>query len=126
MIKARETSGTNPLKITCDNMIIVWDNVHGNPTPIIIWDDDNETLISIRPNTEEFQDVYPFEILLFNYEQIQYMESYMRPKDTMEWIEKEHSSRALTKEQYEEAIKMYSEAISKRSYTGTTNPRNFL
>lgn len=86
VIKAREDFGTNPIKITCDNMIIVWDNSPNQPG--VIWDDANERLIAIRQNTEDIQAGYPAEVLMCNYEMIQYIEGFLRPADAFAFIEK--------------------------------------
>ena len=122
VIKMREAFSTSPLKITCDNMIVRWDNT--NTYPNIIWNDDEETMTVFAATTEDIQDGYPFEILVTNYEHIQYIEAYIAPKDAMAWLEENKSS--MTDENYEKTLKHISQAISKRGYTGTVPMRNVL
>lgn len=66
-------------------MIIVWDNAAN--TPGVIWDDANERLIAVRQNTEDIQAGYPMEVLMCDYEMIQYMEGFLKPADAFAYIE---------------------------------------
>lgn len=118
----REAFSESPLKITCDNMIVRWD--HTAVHPDIIWNDDEETMTVFAATTEDIQDGYPFEVLVANYEQIQYIEAYITPKDAMEWLEENKSS--MTDENYKRTLKYISQSISKRGYTGTVPMRNVL
>lgn len=100
-------------------MIIRWD--HTALYPGIIWDDDNERMISFLPTTEDIQDAYPFEILITEYEHIQYIEAYVTPKEAMEWLTENKS--ALGEEDYNKGLDVVRQQITKRAYTGTiVNP----
>lgn len=87
IIKAREDFSDNPIRVICDNMIIVLDKADENS--VVIWDDDNERLISFRPswdnNVTAIQQEYPFSVIYTDYELIQYMEMYVKPKEAVEW-----------------------------------------
>ena len=118
----REAFSTNPIKITCDNMIVRWDNTGTYPN--IIWDDENEILTAFLPTTEDIQDGYPFEIFTTEYEHIQYMEAYVDPKTATEWVEKNKNN--MGEENYNKAMDMIKCQIGKRGYTGTVPMRNIF
>lgn len=109
VIKARTDSSKNPLKITCDNMIVIWDNCN---TDIVLWDDSTERITVFRPNTTYSQDSYPFVVLNTTYEHIQYMETLVTPKDGAVWVEKNKA-----KIDYNKAKEMLKTAIAQRGYT---------
>lgn len=118
----REDFSTSPLKITCDNMIIIWDNSPNYPK--VIWDDDNEELTILRSSTEDIQQGYPFEILKTAYEHIQYIEAYVSPQNATQWLL--DNKDVIGEEEYDRCMKLISQTISKRSYTGTVEMRNIL
>lgn len=122
VIRMREDFSTSPLKITCDNMIIVWDNSPNYPK--VIWDDDNEELTILRSSTEDIQQGYPFEILKTTYDHIQYIEAYVSPQTATQWLL--DNKDAIGEEEYDRCMKLISQTISKRSYTGTVEMRNIL
>lgn len=113
-MKMREDFSKSPIKITCDNMIIIWDNSRNYPN--VIWDDENEVLIAFRVNTEDIQQGYPFEILVTEYEHIQYMEALVAPKDAVDFLNKNKDKMG---DSYQLALDMVSKTISQRGYTGT-------
>lgn len=84
VIKARTLFGTNPTKIICDNMIILYDHVPNSVN--IIWDDSDETLMCIRPNTNTDINGNPLSILFTTYEHIQFIESYLDKSTSMDYI----------------------------------------
>lgn len=114
----REAFSTSPLKITCDNMIILYDQTKISPN--LIWDDDNETVMAFRINTGENQNSCPFEIFMTEYEHIQYIEALTTPAVAKEWVD-QNVTDATQKELVE---KVFQDTIGKRSYTGTTPMRN--
>lgn len=119
MIRESEDFSHNPIQLICDNMIIVWDNVPGNPG--IIWDDANECCYWLHPNAGnnrggDVQEVYPFNVKVIPYEMIQYIDILLPPTDAYSYIQKYKDEMVGTEEQLN---KMYSEAIGNRSYTGT-------
>lgn len=114
----REAFSTSPLKITCDNMIILYDQTKISPN--LIWDDDNETVMAFRINTGENQNSCPFEIFMTEYEHIQYIEALTTPAVAKEWVD-QHVTDAT---QIALVEKVFQDSIGKRSYTGTTPMRN--
>lgn len=78
VIKQREAFSGLPIKITCNNMIIVYANC--NSDSIVLWDDEHEWMTAIRSNTDEYshggQDQHPFEVLFTEYMHIQQIELY--------------------------------------------------
>lgn len=92
-------------------MIVIWDHCN---TDIVIWDDGNERLTVLRPNTTYNQDAYPFIVLNTTYEHIQYMETLITPKDGAVWVEQNKA-----KIDYTKAKEMLKEAIANRGYTST-------
>lgn len=122
VIKMREAFSTSPIKITCDNMIVRWDNTGKYPN--IIWDDDNEVLTAFMPTTEDIQEGFPFEIFTTEYEHIQYMEAYVTPKVAMEWLIQNKAT--MGDENYNLAIEQVKQQIGKRGYTGTVPMKNVL
>lgn len=119
MIRENEAFSQNPIQLICDNMIIVWDNVPGNPG--VIWDDDNECCYWLHPNAAnnrsgDVQDAYPFKVKVVPYDMIQYIDILLPPTDAHEYI-KEHKDEMTGTE--EQLNKMYADAIGHRSYTGT-------
>lgn len=113
-MKMREAFSKSPIKITCDNMIIIWDNSQNYPN--VIWDDDNQVLTAFRVNTEDIQQGYPFEILRTEYGHIQYMEALVTPKDAVEFLKQNKDQMG---DSYQLALDMVSKTISQRGYTGT-------
>ena len=114
----RTTFSTSPLKITCDNMIILYDNTGIYPN--LIWDDGAETVMAFRINTGENQNTHPFEIFCTTYDHIQYIEALTIPADAKNWIDQN-----ITDETQKELTeKLFQTAIGKRSYTGTTPMKN--
>ena len=119
MIRSSKDFSNNPIKLICDNMILVWDNIPNNPG--IIWDDDNECVKWLYPNsgnTEsgELQDHYPFRVMIIPYEMIQYVDILLSPTDTHKFI-KEHKDAMVGDE--DELNTMYKNVIGKKNYTGT-------
>ena len=107
MIREQAASLQSPLKLICDNMINVWDNVPNNPG--LIWDDDNEVVIWLYPNsgnTESGQvsEHYPFRKMYIPYEMIQYIDILMDPKDAYAFIQEHKAEKNV---------------MAKRAYTGT-------
>lgn len=105
IIKAREDFSGNPIRIVCDNMIIIWDKIDENA--VVIWDDDNERLISFRVEgdnqTTTIQNQFPFTVIYTDYESIQYMEMYSRPVDAINWANKYKSK---LEDDYDKVIKI--------------------
>lgn len=116
--KMRETFSTSILKVTCDNMIILYDNTGIHPN--LIWDDGAETVTALRINTETSQQTHPIEVFATNYEHIQYIEAFINPANAKEWID----ANITDGEQKKLAEKLFQTAVSKRSYTGTTAMKN--
>lgn len=116
--KMRETFSTSILKITCDNMIILYDNT--GVTPNLIWDDGAETVMALRANMESTQQTHPVEVFIANYEQIQYIEAFINPSNAKTWIDENITDEGQKKL----ADKLFQEAVGKRSYTGTTAMKN--
>lgn len=121
MIRESEAFSQNPIQLICDNMILVWDRVPGNPG--IIWDDDNECCYSIFPNADgsssgggAVQDSYPFITRVIPYEMIQYIDVLMPPTDAFNYIKANKDKMSGSDK---DIGKMYSDAIGRRSYTGT-------
>lgn len=119
MIREQAVSFQSPLKLICDNMILVWDNVPNNPG--LIWDDANEVVIWLYPNSGNTEsgkvsDQYPFRIMYIPYEMIQYIDILMDPKDAHQFI-KDHEAEMVGSK--EELAEMYKNVMGKRSYTGT-------
>ncbi len=119
MIREQAASLQSPLKLICDNMINVWDNVPNNPG--LIWDDDNEVVIWLYPNsgnTESGQvsEHYPFRKMYIPYEMIQYIDILMDPKDAYAFIQEHKAEMVGSAEQLDE---MYKNVMAKRAYTGT-------
>lgn len=119
MIRESEDFSQNPIKLICDNMIIVWDKVPGNPG--IIWDDEKEVCYWLYENSGnsgsgDVQDAYPFVVKVIPYEMIQYIDILMPPTDAFSYINKYKDSMSGTEDQLK---KLYSTAVGKRSYTGT-------
>ena len=87
IIKAREDFSGNPIRIICDNMIIVWDKADSNS--VVVWDDSNDRLISFMVNGNindiTLQQQFPFIVTYTDYELIQYMEMYSAPQDAVKW-----------------------------------------
>ena len=87
IIKAREDLSGNPIRIICDNMIIVWDKADSNS--VVVWDDDNDRLIAFMVNGNindiTLQQQFPFIVTYTDYELIQYMEMYSAPQDAVKW-----------------------------------------
>lgn len=118
IIQMREAFSTSPLKITCDNMIILYDQTGLYPN--LIWNDDSETVMAFRANTESNQNSRPFEIFCTTYEHIQYIEALTNPSVATEWVTKN-----ITDENQKElAMNLIKTTVSKRSYTGTTAMKN--
>lgn len=118
-IRESEDFSHNPIKLICDNMILVWDNVKGNPG--IIWDDEKECCYWLYENSGNYgsgdvQDAYPFVIKVIPYEMIQYIDIILPPTDAYNYIEK-YKDKMVGSE--EDLKRLYSTAIGKRSYTGT-------
>ena len=103
-----------------DNMVIKWDNTSNYPD--LIWDDDAETVTAFLPTTEDIQEGYPFEVFVAAYEQIQYIEAYITPKDAIEWLQENKD--LMGQENYDKAMKVVSQQIGNRGYTGTLEMRN--
>ena len=118
IIKMREDFSTSPLKITCDNMIILYD--HMGFYPDLIWNDGSETVMAFRANTSQNQDSRPFEIFCTNYDHIQYIEALTNPEVAKQWVEENITDET----QKELANNLIKQAIGKRSYTGTTSMKN--
>lgn len=119
MIRESEDFSQNPIKLICDNMILVWDNVPGNPG--VIWDDANECCYWLYENSGNYgsgdvQDAYPFVVKVIPYEMIQYIDILMTPKDGYEYIQKYKDSMVGSEN---DLNKLYATAVGKRSYTGT-------
>lgn len=100
-------------------MILVWDNVDGNPG--LIWDDDNECVTWLYPNagnTESgsVQDGYPFRIMVIPYEMIQYIDVLMSSKDAHEYITNHKDEMVGDEKQIK---KLYASTVGKKFYTGT-------
>ena len=114
----REDFSTSPLKITCDNMIVLYDN--SGLYPNLIWDDDKETVTAFRINTSDNQQTRPFEIFCTNYEHIQYIEAWVNPTTAKTWVD----ANITDEEQKKLADDSIRLAIQKRSYTGTTEMKN--
>lgn len=113
----REVFPGSPIKVTFDNMIIVYDRAV--PESVVIWNDDEERFVAIRPNTDENQNPYPFEILFTEYEHIQFMEAYATPMQMLEWAVKMKDEGVLTADQYEQVMEQYKRAVARRQYTGS-------
>lgn len=114
----REDFSTSPLKITCDNMIVLYD--HMGFYPDLIWDDGSETVMAFRINTGQNQESRPFEIFCTNYEHIQYIEALTNPAVAKQWV----TENITDEEQKKLANELIQKAIGKRSYTGTTSMKN--
>lgn len=107
------------MKLICDNMILVWDNVPHNPG--LIWDDDNEVVIWLYPNSGNTQsgqvsDSYPFRVMYIPYEMIQYIDVLMSPTDAHKFIQ-DNKAQMIGSE--DELATMYKDVMGNRSYTGT-------
>lgn len=118
IIQMREAFLTSPLKITCDNMIILYDKTGIYPN--LIWDDDKEILMAFRANTEQNQDSRPFEIFCTTYEHVQYIEALANPSIATEWVTKNITD----PDQKDLAMNLIKTTVSRRSYTGTTAMKN--
>lgn len=118
VIQMREAFSTSVLKITCDNMIILYDNTGLYPN--IVWNDDNEILMALRANTETNQDSRPFEVFCTTYEHIQYIEALVNPATAVEWV----NENITDGDQKKLANDLIKKTISQRGYTGTTAMRN--
>lgn len=119
MIRESEDFSQNPIQLICDNMIIVWDNVPGNPG--VIWDDEKECCYWFQPNngnsrSGDVQDAYPFKVKVIPYEMIQYIDILLSPTDAFSYINKYKSEMSGTDEQLN---KLYADTIGHRNYTGT-------
>ena len=100
-------------------MILVWDNVPDNPG--LIWDDKNEVVIWLYPNSGntnagQISDHYPFRIMFIPYDMIQYIDVLMSPTDAHAFIQQNKESMVGSEE---ELSTMYKNVIGNRSYTGT-------
>lgn len=86
MIESRDQSRGFPIRVVCDNMLIFDDNIdayahHNNiKFPNLIWDDDDEYFIAIRPSTKPEHSQLPIEISVVPYEMIQYIQFYQDAK----------------------------------------------
>lgn len=119
IIRDQSEFKNNPMKLICDNMILVWDNVPENPG--LIWDDNNEVVIWLYPNSGNTQsgqvaDSYPFRIMYIPYEMIQYIDVLMSPTDAHGFIQQNENEMVGSKE---ELANMYKNVMGNRSYTGT-------
>ena len=76
-------------------MIIIWDRVENGSA--VKWDDDNEQLIVVRPAMDPAPGQYPIEILMTDYELIQYMEVYTNSAEAMKFIKQEFTDEELQK-----------------------------
>lgn len=65
--------GKIPYMIICDNQQIFID---GGQESLVLWFDDDEKLIAIRPNPTASQAGYPFEVVITEYEHIQFIKVY--------------------------------------------------
>lgn len=118
VIQMREAFSTSPLKITCDNMIVLYDQTGLYPN--LIWNDGDETLMAFRANTESNQDSRPFEIFCTTYENIQYIEALTNPSVAVEWV----NANITDEDQKKLAMELIKNTIAHRSYTGTTAMKN--
>lgn len=99
-------------------MIILYDRT--GVAPDIIWNDDDETLMCFRVNTEDNQGPRPIEVFTTEYEHIQYIEALITPSVAKTWIESNITDEA----QKVLANKVLAVATGNRSYTGTTSMKN--
>lgn len=84
VIKAREylrqtkDGKSFPIKVICDNSLVLYESLEGG---FLVWDDDNERIISIVPASEipEVSALRSVEIMVVPYEFIQYMSTAVQP-----------------------------------------------
>lgn len=119
MIRDSKDFSNNPIKLICDNMIIVWDNVPDNPG--LIWDDANECVIWLYPNSGntdagQVSDSYPFRLMYIPYEMIQYIDVLMSPTDAHKFIQNNKDEMLGNEDQIN---RMYKNVMGNRSYTGS-------
>jgi len=97
------------MHITCDNEHHFYDNVQGS-TPII-WDDENERLISIIPNTEQYgQEKLPIKVVYTSYEHIQFIEAIIPMKDAINVLNTFKDK--MTEDEYKYCLGMFSTAAN--------------
>ena len=119
MIRDSEDFSQNPIKLICDNMILVWDNVPDNPG--LIWDDANECVKWLYPNTGNstsggLQDPYPFKLMIIPYDMIQYIDVFLSPTDAHKYIQANKNAMVGSED---ELRQLYVDTMGNRSYTGT-------
>lgn len=99
-------------------MIVFWDN---SPGTVVLWDDANEQITVIRPSNEDHQGQYPMEILVTEYEHIQFIEGMMSPQDAAKFINSEIPDADLKKK----ALEIYRTVMTSRvSPVGGTIMKN--
>lgn len=99
--KSRELAGNNIIKIINDNQHIFYYN--REEAPELIFDDANERCICFRTNQDQWtQDIYPVEVVVFSYDQIQHMMIIMKVDDALTILNSEGTSMDATKKKYTE------------------------
>ena len=95
-------------------MIIIWDRV--NSGSVVKWDDGKEQLIVVRPAQDPAPGQYPIEILITEYEHIQYIEAYVSSGEAKTFVDSEFTDETLNKK----ANQIIVDAIKGRSKPDTT------
>lgn len=108
-----------PVKVTCDNNFIFDES-----TEFVVWDDENEMVYGIRPNTYTEQGTgsavdLPIRVFCTSYEHIQYMEVAVDKKRLEPIIEK-LKAKGLVKDENLKVIDKYFKQID------TSDCNNFI
>ena len=109
--KIRDDAGTEKaMIITCDNEHIFYDNIKDSCP--LIWDDENERLISFEKNmsSNQSQAAKPGRVVFTAYEHIQFIEVIATVPEVIEILNKFKDK--MTEEQYNYCIKFYAGASS--------------
>lgn len=95
-------------------MIIIWDRVPNGS--VVKWDDGKEQLIVVRPAMDPVPGQYPIEILITEYEHIQFIEVYANPGEAIAFVNEEFSDANLK----EKAQNLIADAIRNRTKPDVT------